>query len=413
MALQEGRGVNDILEGSSRATGDDPLVYFQFSFDDLVREAIFQDRVVDLLYGLLFRFPEDVHQVRLQLADREGVARVKREGDHRLHPGEVYPDQAVVIGDAPRFEFPVLLFPAVRAVVIRHLFVGAPDRGKAGGLRGHHVDAVAEVDGEIPDPRTDEFHDPVLHEAVFEDGPDDRERHILRPDAVTRPPLQEDGDNFRPDGVVGPAQDLLHQLRAAFADPHAAQRAVAGVAVRTHDHLAATGHPFPHVLVDNRLVGRDVDAAVLLRRREAEEVVILVDRAADRAEAVMAVGQRVRDRKGFQPAGLGRLNDADIGDVVGGQRVETDFQPFALRSLPMRGEDAEGHRGPPGLFFPEHPLRPPKGGEDPPHIRRCQPVLVIDRILSVQEQDSPVLSQFDHDSAFPRRRLDKRDCLTL
>ena len=60
------------------------------------------------------------------------------------------------------------------------------------------------------------------------------------------------------------------------------------------------------VLVDDGLVGGDVDAAVLLGGGQAEDVVVLVDGAAHGAEAVVTVGQHIGHGELLQAAGPGR-----------------------------------------------------------------------------------------------------------
>ena len=86
--------------------------------------------------------------------------------------------------------------------------------------------------------------------------------------------------------------------------------------IRAQDHRAAGRHLLTRVGMDDALVGGHIDAAVFLGRGQAEDMIVLVDRAADGAEAVMAVGQRVGDGKFPHAAGPGLLDDADIGDVV-------------------------------------------------------------------------------------------------
>ena len=135
-----------------------------------------------------------------------------------------------------------------------------------------------------------------------------------------------------------------------LADAHGPQGAVAGVAVRGEDHAAAAGHGFPDVLVDDGLVGRHEDAAVFAGGGEAEQVVILVDRSADGAEAVVAVGEGVGDGKRLEPAGPGRQDDPDVGDVVGRHRVKPDLQVLRVSREVVGGEYPVGHGGGPGRF---------------------------------------------------------------
>src|SRR5699024_2060319 len=111
------------------------------------------------------------------------------------------------------------------------------------------------------------------------------------------------------------------QLAAALAHRHGAQCAVAGVGVGPQDHAAAAGHHLAVVAVDDGHVGRHIDAAVLVRRRQGELVVVLVDGAAHRAQRVVAVGQHVGHGELVHAGGAGGLDDAHVGDVVAGHRV--------------------------------------------------------------------------------------------
>ena len=64
--------------------------------------------------------------------------------------------------------------------------------------------------------------------------------------------------------------------------------------VRTQNHPSAARELFARVAVDDAEVCRHIDAAVFLRGGETEDMVVLIDRAADGAEAVVAVGHRIR-----------------------------------------------------------------------------------------------------------------------
>ena len=144
--------------------------------------------------------------------------------------------------------------------------IGTPDGAEAGGFRGHHVDAVTIIGIHGGDARSDELHHFVFHVAFLEDRADDRQRHVVRPDARLRLAGQMNRDDARISHVIGVVKQLLNQLAAAFADRHRPQRAVAGMTVGTEDHLAAAGHHFAHILVDNRQMRGNVGAAIFFRR---------------------------------------------------------------------------------------------------------------------------------------------------
>ena len=152
----------------------------------------------------------------------------------------------------------------------------------------------------------------------------------MRADAGARGAREVDGDNAGIGDVVGVAQQLLCQLAAALAHGHSAQSAVAGVRVGTQDHLAATGKVLAHKGVDDGDVRRDEDAAVLLGRREAKDVVVLVDGAAHGAQRIMAVGEHVGQRELLHARGTRRLDDADKGDVVARHGVEANLERLGV-----------------------------------------------------------------------------------
>ena len=98
------------------------------------------------------------------------------------------------------------------------------------------------------------------------------------------------------------------------------------MAVRAQDHSAAAGHHLPHILVDDGDVGGNVDAAVLFGCGQSEHVVVFVDGAAHGAQGIVAVGEDVGKGEGLESGGPGGLDDAYIGDVVGGHGVKADGQ---------------------------------------------------------------------------------------
>ena len=116
-----------------------------------------------------------------------------------------------------------------------------------------------------------------------------------------------------------------------------------------------------HVLVDNRHVRRHIDAAVLLRRRETEHVVVLVDGAAHRRQAVVAVGQHIGKWKSLHAGGLGRLDDAHKGDVMGCHRIKTQAQMLHVFRAVMGLQNGPGD----GTFFCFRLVRiPPAAGTE-------------------------------------------------
>ena len=138
----------------------------------------------------------------------------------------------------------------------------------------------------------------------------------MRADTLLRLAFEPNQHNLRSVDVPSVVEELLHQLAATFAHTHTAERTVARVAVGTEDHAAATGESLTDILMNNRLVGRNIDTTVLLGGGETEDMVVLVDGTTDSAQRVVAVGHRVRDRELVKSAGAGCLDNSDISDVV-------------------------------------------------------------------------------------------------
>ena len=104
--------------------------------------------------------------------------------------------------------------------------------------------------------------------------------------------------------------------------------------IGAQDHPAAAGHRFTHVLVNDCDMRGNIDSAVLFRSTEAEHVVILVDRAAHRAQRVVAVGQHIGKGEFFHARSTRCLDDTDKGDVVGRHGIKADPQMVhVLRSI--------------------------------------------------------------------------------
>ena len=141
-----------------------------------------------------------------------------------------------------------------------------------------------------------------------------------------RPAGQINGHHLRPLDIIGAVQKLLDQLRPALADGHCTERAITRVAVRAEDHLSAAAHHFAHILMDDRLMRGHINASVFFRGGQPEHVVVLIDCAANGAQAVVAVGQHIRQREPLKPRRARRLDDADIRDVVRRHRVKFDLQ---------------------------------------------------------------------------------------
>ena len=123
--------------------------------------------------------------------DGVGVAGVEGESNHRFLLAQVDANHAVVVSHLARTQFLVILRTVVNLIVMFHLVVGNPDRAQTGCLRGHDVDAVAEVDGKVFHTGAGKLKHLVLHEAIVEHGFHQRDSHIVGADALT-------GSTFEP-----------------------------------------------------------------------------------------------------------------------------------------------------------------------------------------------------------------------
>ena len=269
---------------------------------------------------------QDVRQIGVQLVDLVDITGMERQGDHGFDAAQVHIDTAVVVGDVRRIQFAVILRPSVRSEIILCIRVRAPDGGEAGRLCRHDVDAVPVIGVHGTDAGAYKLHDLVLDIAVLKDRTDDRQRDILRADIGRRLSVQIDRDHVGTGHIIGVLEQLLAELSAALADGHGAERTVARVGIRSQDHFSAAGHGLAHVLMDDRDVGRDIDPAVFLCSGQAKHMIILIDRTADCAQGIVAVGQHIGDGEFLHAGGPGGLYDPDKGDVMGRHGIKADLQ---------------------------------------------------------------------------------------
>ena len=231
-ALEHAGSLNHGVVVAARAAGDNALLHVQLAVDDLVEQTKVCLALADL-GGLELNLMQDVLEVLVELVDLKAVGRMERQRDHRLDARQVDLDAAVVVGDIGGLELAVVVATAVHGQKRVRVVVGCPDGGKAGGLGGHDVDAVAVVGRHARDAGAHELHDLVLDIALGKDGADDGERHIVRADAGARGAREVDGHDAGIGDIVGVAQQLLCQLAAALAHGHGTQGTVAGVRVGT------------------------------------------------------------------------------------------------------------------------------------------------------------------------------------
>ena len=341
LILQDGGGLHDVLVHTARAADDNALITGDLAVHD-VPAQIHSDLAAQLLVAGLFHLLEDALGIGLQLMDGVGDGGMEGQRDHTLHLAQVDMDNAVVISAVFGLQLLEVLGTTDVFVIGLDLFVGDPDGGQAGGLGGHNVHADTEVTGQLLDTGADELQNLVLHVTVGEGGSNQSDGHILRADALLGLAIQINHDHLGSGHVVGIFQQLLDQLAAAFTNTQTAVSAVTGVRVGTQNHLAAAGQTLTGVLVDNGLVGGNINAAVFLCGRQAEGMVILVDGAADGAQGVVAVGHGIGDGEFLQTGGLGSLDDTHEGDIVGDQSVKLDLHLLGVFALVMGAQNGVG-----------------------------------------------------------------------
>ena len=313
-AAEDIRRLGDVVEQAAAASGNDALIGPDAAVMQLVGELYMGLGEALLRVGLDLR--QKLRRMLLELVNGPGVGRMERKRDHALDLVEVNGDHAVIIGVLSGVQLAEVLCAAMRAVEALRDFVGLPDGGQAGRLGGHDVHAVAEVDGKAGDAGACELQHAVLDEAALKGRLDQSDSHVVRADALSRLAGKVDQNDLRHGNVPCILEKLLGKLRAALADGHGAERAVARVGVGAEDHAAAAGQLLAGIGMDDALVRRNVDAAVLLRGGEAEHVIVLIDRAADGTEAVVAVGERIGNGEFLHAGGTGLLDDADIGNIM-------------------------------------------------------------------------------------------------
>ncbi len=273
---------------------------------------------------------QHVCQVGIDFLDGIDIAGMEGHSDHGTDVGEVYLYHAVVVSRLLRCQLAITFLPAVDLVELLCLLIGLPDRGKAGSLCGHNIDTDPEILAEGGNAGTYEFHYLILYKTVGKYSADNSQSHILRTYAPHRCTGQMDGHYLRALDVISLVQQLLYQLRTTLAHSHGAQCAVAGMGIGAKNHGAGLCQHLSGELVNNCLVRRYIDAAVLLGCGETIHVVILIDGAAYGAQRVMTVGQHVGHGKTGQSGSSGRLDDAYKGNIVRGQLVKADAQCLAV-----------------------------------------------------------------------------------
>ena len=88
---------------------------------------------------------QNIHQICIQLFDGISVAWMEWHCDHWFDLTEVNLDHSIIVSHIPRIQLFVCLWPSMDRIEILYLFIGSPDRGKAGRLGRHNVHADTEI----------------------------------------------------------------------------------------------------------------------------------------------------------------------------------------------------------------------------------------------------------------------------
>ena len=153
------------------------------------------------------------------------------QGDHGLHLAQVNGDVLVIVGRPAGVQGLIVLLPAVGPEETAGCLVRLPDGGEAGGLRGHHINAVAVVHGQRLNTGAAELQHAVVDKAAVKGGLHQGDGHIVGADALLGLSGEVHQHHLGHGDVPGVPEKLLGKLRAALAHGHGAQGAVAGVGV--------------------------------------------------------------------------------------------------------------------------------------------------------------------------------------
>ena len=346
VAVQNGGGLRDIVVHAARAACNHALIDHQLSVYDLIGQMKLCF-AAELLVRPFFYFTQIITGRSDQLTQRHSLRRVEGKRRHGLEFREVDFDAAVIVRAFFHAQRAVSVRPAVDGEIFFDLLVRLPDGAQTCRLGRHHVDTDAEIHRKMFDAGARELKHLIFDKAVFIRCTAKRDGYIVRPHTMGHLACEPYEHDLRLCNIICVLQQLFDKLGAALANAHRADRAIAGVAVGAQDHFAATGHHLARVLMNDGLIGGHVIAAIFDGRGEAEDVVVLVDRSADSAEAVVAVRQNVGDREAGQAAGSGCLDDADVGDIVGDQAVEGDVELAVCCAFIVAGQNLRGD----GLFL--------------------------------------------------------------
>ena len=343
VTLEDGSSLVDAVVQAACTACNHALIHTQLTVFDLAAQIQLHILAADQLLHILLAGVEDVLQICVQLLNGKGIGGVHGQGDHGTDGRKIHLHHAVVVGKVCRCQLFVVRCTAVHCQKTLGGLIGLPDGGQAGGLGGHGINGVAGILPQGSNAGANKLHDLVLDVAALEQLAHKGNGYIVGAAARRQTAGQVDGHHARAGNIIGAAQQLLCQLAAALADRHGAQCTVAGVGVRAKDHFAAARKALTHILMDDCHVRGHKDAAVLFGSGQTKAVVVLVDSAAHSAQAVVAVGEHIRDGELFQPGSTGGLDNAHKGDVMACHGIKLDLQVLGIAAGVVCLHNIVGH----------------------------------------------------------------------
>ena len=288
--------VADVLESAARAAGDDSLIDHQLPVPQFAHK-IYMDLIAEGDLRALLGLMKDIRRIGQHIINRVYAARMIRHGDHWLYLAKINLHDRVIISDRRRCKALEIARAAVNLVVLTGPVICLPDGGETCCLRRHDIDSDSEIHGQIGHAGTDELHDLILDKTVLKYSSDNSQRDILRSDSRTDFSRKEDRYDLRHLNIIRPAEQLLDELGTALTHGHSSQGSIAGVAVAAQDHSSAAGQHLAGILMNDCLHRGNIDSAVLLGSCETENMIVLINCAADSAQRIVAVGQNIRNRE--------------------------------------------------------------------------------------------------------------------
>ena len=146
VVAENGGGLVDGVEHTTGATGDDALVS-QHGAVSLYLVHQVELGFFEFRGGLSLHRCQNLLGVGHEIVDGVDVGGMEGKGDHGLHLREIDVDHGVVVSYVGGSQLLVVLGTAMNLEMLSGNLVSEPDGGQAGGLGGHNVDTVTEVNG--------------------------------------------------------------------------------------------------------------------------------------------------------------------------------------------------------------------------------------------------------------------------